>query len=170
MDIANIFHNLPLPPALWDLFPLPTIRLGHLPRDTQQAVLDHLGIASLPQEVLRPAQATTPMGFVSSFILAHVLVSNLVKQAFHLTMQLPVFSSRPNFNPQLSLFQRSQAPFYLSIDTPFALIIIDDISVIFSSSRDSDIYTFHRTLRHVLSSAGLPVSEQKSLETSSVET
>lgn len=63
-DIANMFHNIPLPPPFWDLFPLPTVRLGDLPTSTSHSILAHLNRPELPENIrLRRAQSTAPIGF-----------------------------------------------------------------------------------------------------------
>lgn len=157
-----MFHNSPLPPPLWDLSPPPTVRFGSLPAPSARAVLAYLKLSHLtPDNLLRPAQSTAPMGFTSSVIIAHVLVSSIARSAFTLPLRLPSFLSHPSFNPSLSLFQRSSGPFLLQASYPIDFIIIDDISVIFYDWTDEEVSTFHFRLRDLLRKAGFPMSEAK---------
>lgn len=98
LDVANIFHNIPLPLPLWHIFPLPTVLFGDIPASTRDSILPQLNLSHLPLDTfLRPALSTVPMGFTSSVIIAHVLVSSIVQSEFHISLQLPAFRPRPRF-------------------------------------------------------------------------
>lgn len=110
------------------------------------------------------------MGFIWSVIIAHLLVSSIVRSSFTLILQLSSFLSCPSFNPSLSLFQRSLAPFLLQASSSIAFIINDDISVTFNDWTDQDVSTFHFCLSVLLRKSEFPVSEYKSLPPHLVET
>lgn len=84
-------------------------------------------------------------------------------------MQLPSFFSRQSFRPTLTLFQRTSAPYMLETLSPIALIVIDDISVIFNNWSETDVRAFHVRLRDFIDKSGLLVSEEKSLPPQKVE-
>lgn len=170
LDMANIFHTLPLLPPLWDLFPLPVVRFGDLPTFAAHAVLAQLQLPHLSSDTLTcPSQSTVPMGFTWYVVIAHALVSSIVKAAFKCTLQLSAFLLKTHFRPSMSLFQPEAAPFFLTETVPLALVIVDDISVLFNNLNDDDVRSFHALLRNILGMTGLPVSEDKSLLPQKVE-
>lgn len=60
-----MFHNMGLPPLMTNLFPLPLIKFGEVDDKTKRDVLTAVGTHSLHEGTLiRPAQATMPIGFI----------------------------------------------------------------------------------------------------------
>lgn len=167
LDITSMFHNLGLPPAFVDLFPLPIIAFGELSPETQnriRATLPDIDINA--STLLRPAQRTMPMGFTWAVVLAHDAMTNIVRTAYSVTCMSK--TSHPAPHP-LQFMSRNDAPFLLPPGAALALAIIDDISIIVNNWPHSRITLLHRTLRTLLIAAGLPIAEQKSLPVDEIE-
>lgn len=168
LDVANMFHNMPLPIPMTDLFPLPTISYGELNESSQAAVLKATGAPSLHNgTIIRPSQATMPMGFTWAVVLAHSCTTNLVKAAYNDIKQRNLATMA---DTRIVLFNRENAPYMLNKGTALALAIIDDISVLFAGWNISDITTFHAELVQRLTAACLPIAIDKSITVGTVET
>lgn len=150
-----------------DLFPLPPARFGNLNNDTQQVILQQLNLLKLHQDtLLRPAQATLPMGFTWEVSLAHDATPNIIKEAFN---QATAAKALINSKHTLNFFRRTDAPFHLVAGLALALPIIDDISIIFFDWGANEITTVHKLLNTLLVNAGLPIAIDKSFQVGKVE-
>lgn len=83
LDVSNMFHNMPLPAPMTDLFPLPAITFGELSKDAQVQVLKATGAPTLHQgTTIRPSQATMPIGFTWALVLAHNATTNIIRSSY----------------------------------------------------------------------------------------
>lgn len=98
-----------------------------------------------------------PMGFTWSVVLAHDANRNIITSAYKTTS---MSKTLPATHPP-TFMCKADAPFILQPGT--ALAIIDDISILLNDCEDRSIKLFHRTLRTLLTAAGLPVAEEKLL-------
>lgn len=167
LDVANMFHNLVVPKPMTDLFPLPPERFADLNSETQKTVLEQVGVVQLhPATLLRPAQATIPMGFTWAVTLAHDATTNIITEAFSRTIAARALDSNKRI---LKFFRKTDAPFHLVTGLALALEIIDDISIIFVDWPNEEIAAVHHELKKLLINAGLPIAADKSLETGKIE-
>lgn len=163
-----MFRNLGLPSPFIDLFPLPTITFSQLPASNQghiRAALPNVDINS--DTLLRPAERTMPMGFTWAVVLAHVAMTNIVRTAHTITR---MSKSCPASIKPLHLLSRADAPFDLSPGAALALAIIDYISFLLCDWPEQLTHLLHRTLRTLLTAAGLPIAGNKSLPVGQIET
>lgn len=154
-----MFYNQKLSPQLSDLFPLPAIKLQLLPASLQIRLRQLLNLATTANPMLRPSQATTPMGFKWSVDIGHfsaraVIAKSLRILAVHRN-SIPL-STTPNF------LSKANAPVTLARDRPVICHIIDDISIITIDWDPALICTWHRILRTLFTAAGLPINVKKS--------
>lgn len=86
LDVSNMFHNMPLPLHMIDLFPLPTITFRQLDAEAQTAVPKSIGAPNLHVGIIiRLSQAKMPMGFTWAVFLAHNATTNIMKEAYNTT-------------------------------------------------------------------------------------
>ena len=158
LDIKDMFHNIVLPPHLSSLFPMPPIAFGNLAPNLQQRVAQCLAFTPQSTTLVRPRQATLPMGFTWSVAIAHALGQSCINESFAIFR-----SSRLSHTSDISLqfFLRENAPFVLTTDTPLALHTIDDISVVLINWQPRAVLFFYRILRNILSANNLPVKISK---------
>lgn len=77
-----MFHNMGLPRIMCDLFPMRLVKFGELSDESKRTVLAEVGTPTLHEGTLiRPAQATMPMGFTWTVALAHGATTNIIKAA-----------------------------------------------------------------------------------------
>lgn len=167
LDVANMFHNMPLPIPMTDLFPLPTISFAELDQEAQASILKATGAPSLHDDtIIRPSQATMPMGFTWAVVLAHNSTTNIIQAAY--TAAAQTHTTILN-STRLTFFNRASAPFMLSKGTALALAIIDDITILFAGWGSTYITAFHAELASRLNKAGLPIAADKSIKVGEVE-
>ena len=80
-DVLNMFHNIRLPTAMIKYFPLMSVPFGHLPAQLQQQLILKFKRPFSKLDVLRPCQATLPMGFKWAVFIAHTFPRSCIEEA-----------------------------------------------------------------------------------------
>lgn len=97
-DVANMFHDIILPEAVLQLFPMPKLNLHELPDSLSVYLCKTFAGCIAPRPIFRPCQASMPMGFKWSVFFSHNLASKLLQESFHIFTQfLLVPSSASSF-------------------------------------------------------------------------
>lgn len=147
-----------------DLFPMRLVNYGELNEESRRAVLAEVGTSTLHEGTLiRPAQATMPMGFTWAVALAHEAIASIIKTAYSM-IRAP---SEEQHN--IMLMNRESAPYHLTKLLSIALAIIDDIDITTADWEDERIIALLKQLVRLLNEAGLPVVEDKSLPVGTIE-
>ena len=81
IDVSDMFHHLPLPPRLHNLFPMQPVAFGSLPKTLRKSVTTYLGYAPHNTDLIRPFQTTVPIGWSWAVILAQSVAATLLQQA-----------------------------------------------------------------------------------------
>lgn len=167
LDIENMFHNIFLPKWLSLLFPMQPVQASTLSPEVFQSIKHSLKLPNIPDDaMLRPLQATMPMGFKWSVYISHLFVGSCIQQSYSI-----IRSSRitPKCSPNLQILLKEHAPFQIQESSPLVLHIIDDITIIACNWPDQTLTLWNRVLQRLLSSAGLPIKQEKSIEIGCVE-
>lgn len=159
LDISNMFHNITLSLWLSRLLPMPPILFSHLPIETQRRIAKRTHIHAQNTEFLiRPSQATMPMGFKWAVFIDHNFLSSYFDEPFKLLK-----SSRLAFSSMiLSKLHAADAPFLVSQRTPLLLHVIDDAVVVAVDWPTVLLTTWHKITRTILRVEQLPVAHNKS--------
>ena len=167
LDIANMFHNITVPVWLSRLFPMNQIYARELDDDTLQRMKTHLPqLYQNENQLLRPCQATMPMGFKWAAFIAHSFVAGCLDQAYKLfrtSRFAPIGMQRPH------ILHAERAPFQVITAKPIVLHIIDDVTFVATGWSDDAIKAWHKITRPVLALNGLPINESKSCRLEHVE-
>lgn len=159
LDVANQFHNIVLPQWLARLFPMKPVCISQLDNTTAQRVRSRLNLEPGSNCIVRPCQATLPMGFKWSVYIAQNFTASCISQAYDLLlMSNPTLPKLPSAQHFLS----KEAPFVLSARSALILHIIDDVSVVTSAWSERQVIRLNVLLRRILKSVGLPIQETKS--------
>ena len=166
LDVKDMFHNILLPPHLAKLFPMPVVHFGSLSASLQNAISTTLRMPLREDDLVRPLQATLPMGFSWSVGIAHYLAQSCITEAFRIFKD-----SRLSPNETLAplFFLRENLPLILTKSSPLVLHTIDDISIVTHKWRSDAVLLLYKILRTVLTAQGLPVKQSKSSSFHKVE-
>lgn len=154
-----MFHTQRLSLDLADLFPLPPVRLANLSQHLQSYICSQLSLSYHSNLILRPSQATTPMGFRWSVDIGHYAAQALISKS-HRILNLRL-NSTP-IHPVPNFLCKRHAPFTLAIDRPLICHIIDDITIITVDWPKEQVQAWHRILRNLFTAALYPISLKKS--------
>ena len=158
-DISNMFHNITLPLWLARLLPLQPVLFSQVQTHTQLRIMQRTLLPSDKSRLLlRPCQATMPMGFKWAVFIAHHFVSSCIDESFNL------LKSTPLAFPDMSLtrLQGEDAPFLVKQRNPLLLHIIDAAAVLTVDWPPALVLTWHRLVRRVLEINQIPVALAKS--------
>ena len=160
IDIANMFHNITLPTWLTRLFPMKPVPARELDQQTWDRI--KIQIPHWDQNrnhLIRPYQATMPMGFKWAVFIAHTFVSGCLDHAYKLFR-----SSRlapPGIQSPHTL-HADRAPFLVNPTKPLILHIIDDVSFVTTGWPDAAVSAWHKITDQVVALNRLPINERKS--------
>lgn len=102
-------------------------------------------------------QATTPMGFTWSVVLAHACMQNTNELAY-----AELVSENPWLDTRLQFLRDIDAPFKISPRRPLVLLILDDQATITLGWLDALVMEFYKKLRQAMERAGIPIAWKKS--------
>ena len=162
-----MFHNIAMPAWLSRLFPMNPIYARELDDDTLQRIKTHFPqLDKNENQLLRPCQATMPMGFKWAVFIAHPFVAGCLDQAYNLfrtSRFAPTGMQRPH------ILHAERAPFHVITAKPIVLHIIDDVTFVATGWSDDAIKAWHKITRRVLALNGFPINENKSCRLEHVE-
>lgn len=149
VDVANMFHNVVLPPWMERLFPMPPIAFGDMPGELQRAVMKALDLGLRPPQGDRfvPHQATLPMGFKWAVHIAHALSGAVIQRALaaaHIGLMRPLTVHR---------FARTQRHVRLVRGELLLLHVIDVINIVACDLARRDVITVQADIHEQLSLA-----------------
>jgi len=83
LDVANMFHNIRLPPWMTSLFPLTPLLYKDMPSDLKVQIMSILNMSAPPPDYtsFRPLQRTLPMGFTWAAFLGHAIAEGCLHGA-----------------------------------------------------------------------------------------
>ena len=169
MDVANMFHNIRLPPHLSALFPMPTVAVRDLPQPLQSRLMK----SNIRQhETVRPLQATLPMGFKWAVYISHTFAASCIEEAgVRFKRMLPPTGVPDHVrNAKILRVEYSSGIMSFNPDIVLCLHIIDDINCVFVDWPQIFVVRFHTALKAVLEENGLPIHKGKSIAQGQVET
>lgn len=121
LDAANMFHNLPVPSAARDLFPLEVVEFSLLDNEIRNHLHRHYPDYTKDGQLFRPMQATTPMGFACLVVLAHECMRSFNERTYK-----QLAEECPGLSKQLQFLSDRDAPFEVTPSKPLVMLILDD--------------------------------------------
>lgn len=102
-----------------------------------------------PSNIFHPMQATTPMGFTWSVVLAHACMQRCNETAY-----AELLCGHPQLYIRLQFLRDSDARFHINPRRPLILLILDDQSTIACGWPDQLVLEFYQKPRRALATAG----------------
>lgn len=102
-------------------------------------------------------QATTPMGFTWSVVLAHTCMQMGSRRAYQEPADVD-----PRLDNRIQFMRDEDAPFHIIPRIPLFLIMLDDEVVITSGWSDDMVMDLYAKIRNFLENAGISISKKKS--------
>lgn len=169
-DVANMFHNISLPPSLVKYFPLKSIPFGNLPGSMQRKLLPCFPCRPKQHELVRPLQKTLPMGFKWAVYIAHTFAASCFTSAFDRFMNSGLAQVIPSVTPTLHVLNSESSILRISSGDLLLLHILDDINCICIDWPHAAVIELHRLAESSFESHGLPIKRSKSSPLGTVQT
>lgn len=148
-------------------FPLKSVAFGDLPKRVQKRLFQHFKRTFSKSDMVRPLQATLPMGFKWAVYIAHRFAQSLVQKAVCAFVKHSTHAAHSSS----TIHRLKNAASHIQLKETDILIlhIIDDISVVLAEWQGSEVVQFHRTCEAVFEKANFPINRAKSLPLGHVE-
>lgn len=156
-----MFHNIRLPHSVAKMMPLAAVQASSLSPQTIARLSRDFNRSISPSELLRPLQATLPMGFKWAVYIAHTVSTRCMERSYALLRSSAASKCLPSTARMLSLRREPGLRHFRTGDV-MLLHIIDDINPVCVDWPDNLVKVFNRICDKVFSSFGLPRKASKS--------
>ena len=150
-DVSNIFHNIRLPTAMVKYFPLMPVAFGHLPAQLQQRLILKFKRPLSKSDVLRPCQATLPMGFKWAVFIAHTFARSCIEEAT-LKIYLSDVCRSLQVQPIMKTMSRANGIMKIENGDILLLHILDDVNFIAFGLSDESVLALQASVENVFAS------------------
>ena len=159
-DLSNMFHYLRIPKAVAKYLPLQPVKYGNLPEDVQAMIVRELGVIPFKCDSIRPLQKTMTMGFKWSVYAAHTAADSIIRRAFS-RGRLKLISRMQN-EPKLLKLSQIERTTKLEKGCALVLHIIDDVDIVTSDWKKSQLVLFETACRMEFARFGFKTKDSKS--------
>lgn len=157
LDIANMFHNILLPPWLCSLFPLNPLRYEEMPTNLKNQMVEEFNLSCPPPSftTFRPMQKTLPMGFTWAAFLGHSIAEGCIRGA------LDAFRKSTSLAHRVITLSGDLNVVTPSADDILIAHIIDDVNVVMYGFQMVDVRRLQHQFWRSFTMSGLPMRTSK---------